>query len=296
MKLQFSLPYRAEWGQTLCVELTLLSGRGREKPVLVPMDTQDGLLWRAEYRVMETGIQQFRYAYAVYAGDEMLRREWTRVPRLFDADAGRDFKMDDFWMDVPSRPWLFDPQFNAAAAPAADAAALHTPVFNQTIVFRVLAPWLEQGQAIALLGTQPPLGDWRQERALRLADTGCGEWRLAISMTALQLPVQYKYVVVDTQTGDIVEWEYGNNRRIEAGSSRIEATTSHALTTICRNDGMFRIENPDDGSSLADMIEAAHERGLTAVDLQTLDEMLQLCPPTADVMAADTEEADESRE
>lgn len=249
MNLHFSISYRAQWGEDVCVELALIGTRGREVPLLLHMETSDGIVWRTDYRVMETGIRQFRYSYAVYRGMEVVRREWHRAPRLFDADAGRDFILDDFWMDTPSLPWLFFKDFNAGAARDRNAD-LHTPTFAQTIVLRVLAPTLSDGEAVALIGSQPPLGDWKPERALRLTFVGLCEWRIAVSATALQLPFEYKYVIVDEQTGELLRWEDGYNRvcwpvsalatePVGKADSGVKLSNSRLLT-IVRNDGIVR--------------------------------------------------------
>ena len=116
MKLHFSIHYRAQWGEDVCVELILHAARSLEVSLLLRMETTDGTLWQTDYRVMETHVRQFSYRYCVYRGEEVVRREWARAPRIFDADAGRDYLCNDFWMDTPPRPWLFDNAFNEACS------------------------------------------------------------------------------------------------------------------------------------------------------------------------------------
>ncbi|MBQ7442868.1 MAG: hypothetical protein IJS59_03250 [Bacteroidaceae bacterium] len=250
MTFHFSIHYRAQWGEDVCVELTLKGERSRETPVLLHMVTDDGNVWQTDYRTTGTKIRQFAYRYVVCRGEETVRHEWSRVPRLFDADAGRSFILDDFWMETPAQPWLFDPAFNAWAANNT-GTDIHTPLFAQTIVLRVLAPTLGEGEAVALLGSQPPLGDWRPRRALRMAHTGMCEWRLSLSATALHLPFEYKYVIVNAATGELLRWEDGDNRVCHTPASLTPMPTGtegkptrlpqQLTTTIVRNDGLVRL-------------------------------------------------------
>ena len=275
MNLHFSISYRAQWGEDVCVELTLIGSRGREVPQLLHMETSDGNIWHTDYRVMESGIRQFRYQYAVYRGTELMRREWHRVPRLFDADAGREFILDDFWMETPPLPWLFYKDFNVHASRGRNAD-LRTPTFAQTIVLRVLAPTLSEGEAVALIGSQPPLGDWKPERALRLASMGLCEWRLAVSATALQLPFEYKYVIVDEQTGEFLRWEDGDNRVCWPPSAlspepAVKADSgiklsNRRLVTIVRNDGIVR-QREDGLWRAVDASVAADDAAADAADV-----------------------------
>ena len=46
------------------------------------------------------------------------------------------------------------------------------PYFNSTLMLKVSAPQLEEGQALALLGNQPALGEWNPNFAFRMKETG----------------------------------------------------------------------------------------------------------------------------
>ena len=308
MNLHFSIPYRAQWGEDVCVELILYTNRQREHSRLLRMETQDGYVWQTEFRTSDASICQFSYRYVVCWGEKVVRREWARVPRLFDSDKGRDFYLDDFWIDTPLRPWLFDVDLNPEVA-GRKCEDIHTPSFAQTLLLRVMAPTLAVGEAVALLGSQPPIGEWKPERALRLMATGRCEWRLALSTTALHYPFEYKYVVVDEKTGELLRWEEGDNRICnarnvpEAPDAAPESKlrlSRQGLTTIVRNDGLLREdenaphkdvearkaderqdvtdieadkEEDKDVNPLTVILELAHKYGVKAVNLETLDDM-----------------------
>ena len=41
------------------------------------------------------------------------------------------------------------------------------------------------------------------------------EWMLSANVDAILLPLEYKYVIIDDQTNELVTWEEGDNRRVE---------------------------------------------------------------------------------
>ena len=98
------------------------------------------------------------------------------------------------------------------------AKAVRLPLFRRTVLFRVSAPQLLKGQAVAICGSHPAIGSWNTSRYLQMQYVGCGEWMLAVDAMAWLLPVEYKYVVVDTETHALVAWEEGDNRVVTTES------------------------------------------------------------------------------
>ena len=108
MTLHFSIEYHTEWGQNVEVELTFLSSDGKTHRQHIPLETEDGLLWKGVFMLKARG-KQLRYTYIITAssdgggvgGATVIRREWDVVPRLFPADDARTYFFIDHWRDVP---------------------------------------------------------------------------------------------------------------------------------------------------------------------------------------------------
>lgn len=215
MNLHFALQYRTEWGQHLEVELMLFRQREVTSVAKYPMETEDGVHWHADVKILVKDIVSFEYQYVVRAGELELRREWNFVPRHYPA-ADLDFRFPDFWRDIPRGNYLY-------SAAYVDCVSHFTPrkaqlvYFRQTLVFRVMAPFLKAGQRLAIIGSQPPLGAWDPHRYLPMQPAGINEWVISLSASGLYLPFEYKYVVVDEATGNLLEWEDGDNRLSPSG-------------------------------------------------------------------------------
>lgn len=238
MRLKFSIRYRTSWGESVNVVLTYYQSQGREQNVVVPLDYSNGDIWSGETVSQLRDVQSFAYSYAIFNGDVIVRQEWNLVPRQFRAEAQRTYIMDDAWQDIPYNAHLFTAAVQNIA-PRHNEAQPFQPFFPQSLLMRVLAPQLAEDEVLALVGSLPPLGDWHPERALRMIYTGSYEWRLAVNATALQSPVYYKYVVVNSKTGQPLRWEEGENRKVECPTP----VPTPPFTLVC-NDGLVRLSAP----------------------------------------------------
>ena len=301
MTLHFSIEYRTEWGQNVEVELCFLSADGKTAYQRIPLETEDGLLWKGVCTLKAKG-KQFRYTYKVRscsAGDIApsggsldgadVRREWDIVPRLFPADDARTYFFADHWRDVPAASYCYTDAYRVASGlwnkPAASVA-----LFPRTFLFRVQAPGLAQGERVALIGDQPALGNWDTARALPMTQSNLGEWFLSISADGLRLPFEYKYIVLGAgskgQGSREVRWEEGGNRQSPANGQWPMVNVQWVLAL---SDGELRLQMPrwkvaglvvplfslrsegsqgvGDFGDLAEMCEWAADAGMHAVQI-----------------------------
>jgi 4-alpha-glucanotransferase len=218
MKIRFSINYRTEWGQQLAVSIRYVMQDGGERTAHVPMTTQDGEHWTAETAVVESRrspVMSLVYYYLVEDSEgHQLRREWTMVPRLYAFDDSKSYTFADQWCDMPLPYHLYTNAYavTTGGRPDDSVEAVRLPLFRKTIVFRVSAPQLQQGQLLAIVGNHPALGSWSPVRYLPMTSLGQKEWMISLNVDGLVLPLEYKYVVVDEKTSQLVTWEEGDNR------------------------------------------------------------------------------------
>ena len=219
MKLRFSIHYRTEWGQQLMAVLSYRYLDGSERSSRVPLLTQDGECWQAETSVVEsrrTPITSFSYIYIVADGDgEELRREWSQVPRTFAFDPSKTYVLNDQWRDLPLAAHLYTAAYGVTTHRDDGQIDNPLPLFRKTLLFRVAAPQLQAGQEVAIIGSHPVLGSWSPARYQVMQHAAHHEWMLTLNADALQLPLEFKFVVVDGQTHQLLQWEEGDNRQVE---------------------------------------------------------------------------------
>ena len=254
MKLHFKLEYRTDWGQDIGVEIRIERRRGSEQVYTHRLDTTDGLNWEGHVTLHEKDALSFRYGYFVAAGNEVVRREWNGVPRTFLYANEKTFLLHDYWKDIPVLSHLYSSAYGHCVAQVPSGEPEMT-YYDTTLLFRVQAPQLLKGQQLALLGSLPQLGGWTPGHALRMSRGGMHEWCLALSAAGLQFPFEYKYVVVDETSGELLHWEEGENRHSPTPGNNVLpemwGTQSHAASA------------PKDGTLLArDMVQVIWDRRL----------------------------------
>lgn len=220
MKLRFTIHYGTQWGESLHVSLCYHSQDGTERSTNLPMHTEDGMLWTVETAAVESRqhpIVSITYSYQVEDGDgRVLRREWDMVPRTYFFDSSKSYVFPDQWRDMPLCSHLYSNAYITTQQLCRDeqVEARRIPLYRKTVVFRVSAPQLQKGQAVALTGSHPTLGCWSTARYLRLDYIGHFDWMLSVNVDAVQMPIEYKYVIVDEATHEMVCWEEGDNRQV----------------------------------------------------------------------------------
>ncbi len=230
MKLKFSIDYRTAWGESLHVNITYYSLDGTVKRYNLMMQTEDGERWTLETAALESRqhpLSHIVYLYQVENADgEVLRHEWDMVPRIYYYDSSKDYMFPDQWRDMPLPFHLYTNAYLTMMHGRTDehVEALRLPLFRRTLTFRVSAPQLLPGQAVAICGSHPAIGNWNTSRYLRMEYAGQQEWILTVNALGMIFPLEYKYVVVDDKTHAFVCWEEGDNRVVSVDS--IDGNTS----------------------------------------------------------------------
>ena len=225
MKLKFSINYHTAWGESLHVSIAFHSEDGTVRHQNLLMQTEDGELWTLETSALMSRhhpLSHIQYRYQVEDADgQVLRKEWDMVPRIYFFDATKDYVFPDEWRDRPLPMHLYSAAYQTTqhltshlSPLTSKTDPLRLPLFRRTILFRVSAPQLKAGQLVAVCGSHPAIGSWNTSRYLAMEYAGDGEWMLTVNAQGWLLPIEYKYVVVDGQTHELVAWEEGDNRAI----------------------------------------------------------------------------------
>ena len=236
MKLKFTIHYNTAWGESLHVVIAYHSQDGTVRHQNLMMQTDDGEQWTLETSALmsrQHPLSHIVYSYQVENGDgQVLRKEWDMIPRIYSFDATKDYVFPDEWRDRPLPLHLYSNAYFTTVHGQRDEEvhALPLPLFRSTIIFRISAPQLKSGQAVAVCGSHPAIGSWNTSRYLPMEYAGQGEWLLTVNAQGWLLPIEYKYVVVDTNSHELTSWEEGDNRVIGDGCWVMDNTNSQHLT------------------------------------------------------------------
>lgn len=221
MKIRFSIRYIADWGDSLFVAGEYITAKGRTKQFDVPMTTDDGQTWTADTALLATAgghIDAIRYTYQVRNGNgQVARTEWNLVPRIVPLRETYNYSMLDAWHDVPLQQHLYTNAYLTTTFGRRDEYFLprQMALYGKTLLFFVSAPQLAKGQAVAICGSHPVLGQWNTTRYLKMQYAGQTMWMLAVNAMGMEVPFEYKFVVVNDGDGKFVAWEDGDNRTFD---------------------------------------------------------------------------------
>lgn len=216
MKIRFLIEYRTHWGEEVCIRLEQTSDSGKKTVKVLPMKTENGQHWLLEVKLPKT-VKSITYYYIIKEEDEVTREEWHLTERTLLLSVDHHFTCYDKWKDIPADAYLYTSAFTESFARRNRQP--FAPVYGlKTLLMTVTASQLKAGECLAVLGNQPELGNWDIEKAVRLIETQYNEWTLVLNTEHLQAPVEYKFLVIDEETGALKTWEQHDNRRLHIPS------------------------------------------------------------------------------
>ncbi len=217
MDITFSIKYRAEWGQKLCVcgSIPELSCWDESQAIELSAEGAEDR-WTGSLSI-DGRRKDFAYYYLVKdAEGQVLRREWKRMHRLCIKEPFRTLYMDDRWINRPPNAPFYSSSYY-------DVLFRHEEQLSSTvsrsrggekIVFQIYAPTVPRSKRLYLSGSTPKLGEWQADKAVEMMYMGKGEWYISIEIDRSLLSgpdVYFKFFIAgDNRKGK--RWEAGDNR------------------------------------------------------------------------------------
>ena len=199
--IHFSIEYTTTWGESLI----LFTGKKTRE-----MRYAHNGRWEADFKNTEIRNGQ-EYSYQVVREGKTIRTEW-RTHVLNIPDGAKQITVHDRWIDRPKDSAFWSAAFKdiILQRPKCEASA---PKGN--LALKTAAADIRPGQTLAVTGSIKALGCW--EKAVPMDDSRFPWWQIALET---KTPFEYKYVLTDTATGEILLWEQGANRRCGAPAAK----------------------------------------------------------------------------
>ena len=227
MKLTIRLPYHTNWGENLFVTGNIAALGDGNLDAAMAMTLVDPDTWQAEVDVPDS-IDAFDYGFMVRNAGGGIRREWGKPHHYSRGNGLTRAIIFDHWHEMPwDKPYFssaFTDCINHRSTRQAPAVAL-----PGTVTLQIAAPMVKPGQVLALVGENALLGAWEPRHAVRMSDNAFPVWEVVVNHRAVSRGEQYKFVVLDTETNEVVAWEGSDNRVFDVEPRQDESTVIAGL-------------------------------------------------------------------
>ncbi|MBQ2239412.1 MAG: 4-alpha-glucanotransferase, partial [Alistipes sp.] len=201
MILNLRLEYMTAYGE----ELYAVVDSGREKAY--PMHYVGDGRWEASLKL--TAATELAYRYEVRYGDTVLRKEWGGNMRHLTLDKkAENVSVLDRWHDMPFDRSFHSSMFTDGVFRRAKAKKAQ-PVAAGYITFRADIAVVRPSQHVVLVGDGKALGNWDVKKGVEMSDAQYPIWSARVK--APKAGFAYKFVIVDTASGEPVAWQSGDN-------------------------------------------------------------------------------------
>ena len=201
MTIHIQLQYHSSWGESIQLRI----GRRR-----IPMQYSYGGLWQ----ILLTGRDLKdgdRFTFELVQEGKVTKREW-RDHCFRVGSARKNIILRSRWQDRPYASAFYASAFTDVIFRRPDGASFRRPRKEEpgqgNVCLRVAVPQVRSHESLGLVGSGK-LGDWR---TVHLMSDACAPW-WQISLDVAE-PMEYKFVIVDTRTLAIRQWEEGPNHFI----------------------------------------------------------------------------------
>lgn len=220
MEITFSIRYKAEWGQSLCIAGSCPSGGyWAEDETALTMHCIGEDLWRTTLTI-DTLQGGLRYYYFVRSAQgQSIRREWCALHYISPAEGNLQVAVHDMWIDRGSDAPFYSSAFQDVLYhhPVSHSPASTKPSRGAQICLQVYAPLVEPEQRLYLSGGAQLLGGWQAKRALALEHIGGGLWQISLSKAELEgelCGIEYKFFTAGNDQ-EPTHWDEGPNRWLQ---------------------------------------------------------------------------------
>ncbi|MDE7444011.1 MAG: 4-alpha-glucanotransferase, partial [Muribaculaceae bacterium] len=211
MKLIFAIDYHTVWGESLYITGPLPELGNSDDTKALKMELHGAQTWIATIDVKDD-TPAFGYRYLVKNDiDHSIRHEYGEDHMFRPAHVSGEYRIYDSWQDQPA-----DKPFYSSAFTDCFCRRTHSDhplhIRKGYINLRVLAPMVLPDQVLAISGEPDQLGNWDTTRAIIMNDAHYPQWEANIELKNLPAHFQYKFLILDKTTGNVVNWEARDNR------------------------------------------------------------------------------------
>jgi len=227
MKIQFKIHYKTQWGQSL----NLLLNTGEHSVEKYGMHYNEKSEWSVEIQI--DSVETISYRYALQNPDKPLSFEYGGMRTIHFPDTTVNIAIIDNWRASYGESPFLSTAFSDCFFKRKPLAVV-SPEKPNNLILRINCPQMEPDRHFAVIGNQDALGNWDVKKKVRLDESLFPVWSTSMDATKIKFPLEYKYLIVDTKTDEVLAWGGGPNRMIDKADKKglTIVTEEHFIRTI----------------------------------------------------------------
>lgn len=212
MKISFNIDYRTNWGESVFVtgSIPALGNGAPDKAVRMVLEGDSR--WHLNIDILDKDVE-IDYHYIVRHENGFERHEWGPKHHLSLSSEIRDLYVSDLWQDQPWDKPFYSSAFVDCIFERKNKDNFES-VLPSTLVIETSAPTIAPDEVLAICGNIPVLGSWDPSKALVMNDSRYPYLTISIPLQNVSMPLEYKFLILKKNTGELVAWEGGDNRRL----------------------------------------------------------------------------------
>lgn len=211
--IHFKIHFNTEWGQQLQLYFSQIINNESVVVSVLQMQYLYNGVWHLEVD-MDTLADVSEYHYGLLKSDNSVLIEMGL--RRSIPDRKKNTTVFDTWRGPNGNSPFNSSIFSSIFFKRNELVKQKKSTGNLELCIHY--PKIEKNQYLAVLGNQEALGNWDEARKVRLDESDFPNWTAIFDSKKMTFPLEYKYVVVDENTDQIVAWEVGANRVLSAVS------------------------------------------------------------------------------
>ena len=200
MTLNLRMEYQTAYGEDLYVVV------GASKEKAYAMTYVGGGVWDVQLKL--NAETELVYRYEVRRGADVVRKEWGAKHHLTLDKKLTSLRILDRWGDMPADRSFHSSMFTDGVFARAKRKKAQG-VADGYLTIRADIAVVRTSQHVVLVGDGKALGNWDVKKGVVMNDADAPVWSARVK--APKAAFAYKFVIVDSASGDVVAWQSGEN-------------------------------------------------------------------------------------
>lgn len=207
MNFHFNLHYKTVYGEQIGIEYCF--GKSVGKTEILLLNTFDGENWSGQLHTEDT----VQYKYLLIKDHEVVAKEWGGFRKSASSKSSRTIQNDQWRARDQYDNAFLSTAFTQAILKRSKPTKKTTKRNQETneVQFILSSATINTDLIYGILGSIPALGSW--VKAIPMDDAFFPQWSASVGVDQSVSYFEYKYVIINPKDGNIVAWEYGDNRR-----------------------------------------------------------------------------------